>query len=351
MSPFAFTETMDLLRVVEQIQTPTTFLSDIFFKDKESTLQDVFSVEIVKKNRRLAPMLVRGARALGVSREKSTVKLWRPPLIGARRTIGLEDISRRIIGEMPVVSTLTPQDRALKMQADDLRDLLNMLVDRREAMAASLLTTGTIPIRGFADDGTVAEEETIVFDDDWVVSVETPWSNEAATIYDDIKAAVDFIAEETGTLPDIAICGRNIEGYLLKNTQFKEWAKNFRESLTMISLQPKFQSPNARRIGMINSLGLEVYSYLGTYTDDTTGTTKRYIPDDMILIGTSGSGKYLSGRVDLMRDGSWQSYAAENVPYYSFDNNNQTTSLSLYSRCLPIMPVIESVRALEVSGA
>lgn len=350
MTPWSITDSYSLIRVCQQIQTPTTFLSDIFFKDKESTLQDVFSVEIVKKNRRLAPMLVRGARALGVSRDKSTVKLWRPPLIGARRTIGLEDISKRIIGEMPVVSTLTPADRALQMQADDLRDLLNMLVNRREAMAASLLTTGTIPIRGFADDGTVAEEETLILDDDWVVSVETPWSNEAATIYDDIKAAVDFIAEETGTLPDIAICGRNIEGYLLKNAQFKEFAKYFRESLTMMSLQPKFQSPNARRLGLISSLGLEVYSYLGTYTDDTTGETKRYIPDDMILIGTSGSGKYLSGRVDLMRDGSWTSYSAENVPYYSFDNNNQTTSLSLYSRCLPILPVIESVRALEVAS-
>ena len=339
---------MDLLRVVEQIQTPTTFLSDIFFKDKESTLQDVFSVEIVNKNRWLAPMLVRGARALGVSREKSTVKLWRPPLIGARRTIGLEDISRRIIGEMPVVSTLTPQDRALKMQADDLRDLLNMLVNRREAMAASLLTTGTIPIRGFADDGTVAEEETIVFDDDWVVSVETPWSNEAATIYDDIKAAVDFIAEETGSLPDIAICGRNIEGYLLKNTQFKEWAKNFRESLTMISLQPKFQSPNARRIGMINSLGLEVYSCLTKYVDDVTGETKSLIPENGVVIGTSKSGKMLYGRVDLMKGGQFFSYASEHVPMYSYSEDNQTTSLSLFSRCLPIMPVIESVRYLNV---
>lgn len=348
MNPFVFNETMDLLRVVEEIQTPTTFLSDIFFKDKESTLQDVFSVEIVKKKRRLAPMLVRGARALGVNREKSTVKLWRPPLIGARRTIGLEDISKRIIGEMPVVSTLTPADRALQMQADDLRDLMNMLVNRREAMAASLLTTGTIPIRGFADDGTVAEEEAIVFDDDWVVSVETPWSNEAAPIYDDLKAAVDFIAEESGKLPDVMICGRNIEGYLLKNAQFKEWAKNFRESLTMISLQPKFQSPNARRIGMINSLGLEVYSCLTKYVDDVTGETKSLIPENGVVIGTSKSGKMLYGRVDLMKGGQFFSYASENVPMYSYSEENQTTSLSLFSRCLPILPTIESVRYLNV---
>ena len=348
MSPWSITDSYSLIQVVEQIQTPTTFLSDVFFAGKETTMQDVLSVEFVKKHRRLAPMIVKGAGALNVSREQSTVKLWKAPLIGARRTIGLEDISRRIIGEMPVISTLTPEDRALKMQADDLRDLLNMLINRREAMGASLLTTGAIPIRGFADDGQLASEETIVFDADWVVGVETPWSNEAATIYDDLKATVDYIAEESGKLPDVMICGRNIEGYLLKNAQFKEWAKNFRESLTMMSLQPKFQSPHARRLGLISSLGLEAYSYLGTYYDDVTGTVKRYIPDDMVIIGTSGAGKTMFGRVDLQKDGQFTSYSAEAVPYYSYSNDNQTTSLSVFSRCLPILPVIESVRCLEV---
>ena len=348
MQPFAITETYELLKVAEAIKPPVTFLQEIFFADKEQTLQDAFPVEFVKRNRRLAPMLVKGSGALNVARDKSTIQLYKPPLLGARRTIGLEEITRRIIGEMPVVSTLTPGDRALQLQAQDMKDLLEMLTNRREAMAASLLTTGSIPIRGFADDGTVAEAQTIVFDEDWEVSVQTPWSDETAAIYDDLKATVEYIAEETGTLPDVAICGRNIEGYLLKNLQFKEFAKYFRESLTMMSLEPKFQSPHARRLGLISSLGLEVYSYLGTYFDDVSGTVKRYIPDDVIIIGTSKSGKYLFGRVDLMRDGAWTSYAAQDVPYYSFDNNNQTTSLTLFSRSLPILPIVDSVRALKV---
>lgn len=246
MNVFAVTDTYSLLRVVEQIKLPTTFLQSVFFADKEQTLQDVLAVEFIKKHRRLAPMIVKGAGALGMSHEKSTVKLWKAPLIGARRTIGLQDISKRIIGEIPVISTLTPEDRALQLQTQDLKDLLNMLINRREAMAASLLTTGSIPIRGFADDGSIAEEETIIFDEDWVVGVQSPWSDESATIYDDLRGAVEYISEETGTLPDIAICGRNIEGYLLKNLQFKEFAKSFRESLTMMALEPKFQSPNAR---------------------------------------------------------------------------------------------------------
>lgn len=347
MSPFSITETYELLRVAEAIKVPATYLQSVFFKDVEQSLQDVFPVEFVKKQRRLAPVIVRGARALDMSREKSTVKHWRPPLIGARRTIGLEDISRRIIGEMPVVSTMTPQDRALQMQADDMRDLLSMLVNRREAMAASLLTTGAIPIRGFAEDGQIVDEETITFDADWVVSVQTPWSDETATIYDDIKAAAEYIAEETGILPNVMICGRNIEGYLLKNAQFKEFAKSFKDSLNVVSFAPQFQSPNARYLGSINALGLEVYSYLGTYFDDATGTVKRYIPDDMAIIGTAGSGKMLFGRVDLMKAGQFTSYAAEAVPLYSYSEENQTSSLSLFSRCLPILPVLDSVRCVK----
>lgn len=348
MQPFSITETYELLKVVEKIELPTTFLSNIFFADAEETLQDVFPVEIVKKNRRLAPFIVKGSRGFNISREQTQVKMYKPPLIGARRTIGLEDISRRIAGEMPVISTLTPADRALKMQGEDLRDLMNMLTNRREAMAASLLTTGSIPIKGFGEDGQVIAEETITFDADWLVSVETNWSNPAALIYDDLKATVEYIVETTGTLPDVAICGKNIESYLLRNEQFQEMAQSFRENLAIMSIEPRFESPHARRIGMINALGLEVYSYLGTYYDGITGTVKRYIPDDCIIIGTSKSGKMLYGRVDLMKNGQFQSYAASNVPLYTYSDDAQTSSLTVYSRSLPLLPVLESVRCLEV---
>ena len=350
MNPFAYTETLDLLKVVEQIKMPTTFLQGIFFSEKVQTYQDVLPVEFIRKSRRLAPIVVRGARALNMSREQTTVKLFRAPLIGARRQIGLEEITRRIAGEMPVVSTMTPADRALRLQADDLRDLMNMLTNRREQMSASLLTTGSIPIRGFADDGQIVEEQTIVFDADWVVGVETPWSNANAPIYDDLKAAVEYIGEETGVLPDVAICGRNIEGYLLANNQFKEWAKSFRESLNMVSFAPKFQSPHARYLGSINSLGLELHQYLGSYYDDVSGTTKRYLPDDGIIIGTSGAGQMMLGRVDLMKDGQFTSYVGENIPLYVSSEENQNVSLSLFSRSLPILPAIDAIRYLEVTS-
>lgn len=349
MTPWNLTDTYSLIKVVEQFKLPTTFLQDVFFQQEVVTMQDVISVEFIKKHRRLAPYIERGSRGLNMSREKSTVKDWRCPLIGARRTISLADISRRIVGELPVISTMTPEERALRMQTDDLKDLMNMLINRREEMAAELLTTGAIEVRGFADDGQVVDIQTITFDADWLTSVQTPWNNTSATIYDDLKAAVEYIAEETGSLPDIAICGRNVEGYLLKNAQLKEWyAVQNRANLTMMTFAPKYQSPNARYIGSINALGLELYNYLGTYFDDATGTVKRYIPDDVVIVGTSGAGRMVYGRVDLAKDGVWSSYSGANVPFYSHNNDNQTTSLTLYSRSLPIMETIDSVRALKV---
>ena len=349
MTPFSITDSYSLIQICEQIKLPATFLSNIFFPTKDFTMSDIFPVEFIKKHRRLAPFLVKGSRGVNMSRERSKVNLYAAPMIGAKRVIGLADISKRMLGELPIYSTMTPEDRYAKLQADDLKDLKRMLINRREAMASELLTTGQLKVRGFADDGSIVDEDTITFDDDWQVSPQKAWSDPTATIYSDLKTMCDDIAESAGELPDVLIISPNVESYLLNNTELKSWLSMLSNAnLHMLNFAPHYTSPQSRFIGSISSLGLEVYSYGSTYTDDITGTVKKFLPDNFVLIGKAGSGKMLYGRVDIQKQGQWSSYAAEEVPFYSFNDEAQSSSLTVFSRCLPILPVLDSIKCLKV---
>lgn len=348
-NPFLIKDTYELLPIVERIKTPDKFLSTTFFPNEVVTTQDILALEYTKQHRRLAPYLVKGSRGVNMSRERSQVKFYKAPLIGAKRVIGLEDISQRAIGESPIFSTKTPGERAAELQARDLRDLLNMIDNRREQMSAELLTTGKVTVRGYADDGQVVDEAEIEFAAGMPKQT-TAWDGANADIYGDLKTVSETIQESAGMIPTVMVCGGNVEDYLLGNKKILDWLTiPTRQNLTMATLEPRYTNPQVRFIGRLNALNLEIYSYNLTYVDDLTGQTKPFIPADHAIIGVPGNGKMMYGAVNWLDSaGSWQSAAAANVPVYNFSTESQTTSLTVFSRCLPMPEVIEDTICLKV---
>lgn len=349
-NPFAITDTYELLPVVEQIKLPSRFLTELFFPNALQTMSDVLALEYTKQHRRLAPYVTRRSRGVNMSRESSAVKLYKAPLIGAKRVIGIDDISRRVIGETPVYSTMTAQDRAAQLQATDLRDLLNMLENRREEMSAELLTTGKVTVKAFADDGKLSVDDEIEFTAGQPVNVTTAWDNANADIFGDLKTTSEAIQEDAGIVPTVMVCGANVESYLLGNAAIKDWLSiPNRETLTMMSLRPHYTNPQVRFIGRLDALNLEIYSYAATYLDEATGQAKPFLGADTAIIGAPGRGKFMYGAVNFLdQGGQWQSVSASNVPVYNFNTEAQTTSLTLFSACLPVPDVVEDFVCLKV---
>ena len=347
MNPFQITETYDLIRTVEQIKNPASYLLDIFFPNKETLMTDTLPVESMKEGRRLAPFVSKGARALNMSRAGSTVRMYKCPCIGARRTISIEDISLRSFGETPIFSTKTPAQRAAAMQARDLTDLMQMLQNRRAAMAAELLFQGKITVKAYADDGKVPEISTI--DYDMTGAIPRDWTQANATIFKDLQDVSEQIQELTGTIPTLMICGKNVEKYMRDNDEMSKWLFSANvNAINFINYQPRYFSPQVRTLGYISALNLEVVSYLETYEED--GQIKSFVPEDMVLIGVPGRGRQVFGLVSyLEQSGDWNSAAAENVPIYNFDATAQQTNLTVYSRFLPILEDVDDVRCLKVA--
>lgn len=342
-------DTVSLIGVVENIKPSASYLADTYFPNALPTVNtDYIAVEYMSKGRVLAPYISKGSRGVNINRATSRVRSYKPPTVGVRRVIGPEDIRLRAFGEQPIFSTTKPEERLARMQAEDMRDLLDMIANRRNKMAADILQTGKTEIKAYNDDGAVIEQDLIDFDWQGLITPTVTWDNANATIYSDLMNASEKIQEESGYIPTLMLCGKNVEQYLLANTEIKNWLQiPSRENLNMASFSPRYTTPQSRFVGYISALNLEIVSYNETYTDDD-GQVKPFLNPDTVIIGNPGRGRHLTGSILLMENGNFHTYAAPYVPHYVADDNSQTISLSLYSRFLLVPNVIEDFVCLKV---
>ena len=343
-NPFEVRDTVTLLQAMEQIKPPATYLVDTFFSQKMPIANTSFvAVEYRKGKRLLAPYIVRGSKGVNVEREEISAKMYQAPMAGARRVFTISDLEKRQFGEQPIYSPLSPQERAAAMQARDLVDLQGMIRNRQNQQAAEILSTGKTIIKGYADDGKTFIEDEINYNFTNTITPSTVWSSAAANIYDDIQQGIERIAEDTGKLPTMLLCGSGIEKCLLNNKELKEWLGVVnRQNWMLGAVQPKYLAPQTRYIGTISALGIEIYSYYETYVDDS-GQVKPFIAPNQAILITPGMGKQIFGAVSLIEKNSGvQTYAAEMVPHYVDDEINQEMSLAVYSRFIMVPDDIQS---------
>ena len=344
-SIWSITETLDLIRVVERIQQPASYLTDVLFPNVEVITSDVLPIEYVKSHRRLAPYVVRGVQGVDVKREGSTIHLYKAPLTAPRRVLGLEDISRRIIGEQPIVSALTPEDRAAQMLARDLVELQTMVVNRKAQQAAELLQTGKVTVTGYTDEGGQVVD---VIDFQTGGATSKTWDNANADIYSDLHSASETIQAAAGVIPTLMICGKNVEKYLLNNKSLREiMLSASSNAAAFMTYQPRYVSPQVRRIGYLAALDMEIVSYTATYVNEA-GQTVPFIGDDYVIICVPGKGKQMHGAVTLLEGNEWRTYSAEYVPHYSANEAAQTMSLTLYSRFLLVPETVDDYICYKV---
>lgn len=340
---FEIPDTITLINAVELMKTPANYLVNQFFNQKLPTVStDYIACEYRKGKRLTAPYIIEGTRGVDINRQGGFAKYFKAPMVGPRRTLSISDVKNRMFGEQPIFSTRTPQERAAAMLAQDLTEMLAMIENTKNAMAAKILQGEKVVIEGYADDGELVQESEIDFNFTNITTPATKWDNASAKIISDLRAGIEQIAEATGSLPTMLLCGKNVEEYLIKNNELKDWAKNLRENWSMMSIQPRYLSPQTRYIGTLSALGLEVYSYFETFTD-TDGTVKPFIDDDTAILCSPNLGKQASGVINLIdKNAGVQTYASEYVPVYRVDEFAQQISLTVYSRFIMIPSDIES---------
>ena len=330
-----FKDTFTLMQAMDRMKQPSSFLVDTFFPVVPATaVTSKIAVEYRKGARKLAPFVIPGGNGVNTSRLGSKIDFYEPPMMGPRRVLGVDELMQRTFGE-DIYSTKTPEQRANEILARDLVDLQNMVVNRKNKMAADILLTGQCQIDGYGADGKVTKTDVLKFED-WTQKLEptTKWDQANADIYGDLAEMSNSIQENAGIVPDVAICGKNIMNYILGNEAIMKYiAIPNANNLSMMSFQPRLRAPQIMYIGTIMSLNLELYSYMETYVDEN-GQVQSFIGDDDVIIGITGRGKQLHGAVTLVEGNSFKTYVGNYVPAYRANENDNTVSLAMYCRCV-----------------
>jgi len=344
-------DTMSLVQTIEQIKPPARFLVDTFFPNiMPTSLNETVAVEYRKFGRTLAPYVIPGAHAMNVGRTGSVMKVYSPPILGARRILSPSDIIQRDFGENIVNASFSAEERAGRIQARDLSELSGMIENRKNQMASEILTTGKLTLRGFADDGVTPRDDSISFDWNGQITPSIPWNQANADIYGDIQRASEKIQEEAGMIPTVMICGKNVANYLINNAQILKWLSiPSRENFALMTMQPRLESPQIMRIGIIQSLNLEIYSYFETYQDEN-GDLQSYLGSNQAIIGIPKLGSQLYGAIPILEQGSMQfkTYAARMIPVYQANHDAQVVSLTVFSRCILVPTMVDTWTTINV---
>lgn len=141
-------ETAELVHVVQNLKQAQSFLLDRFFPTMVESDTPEVAIDVDDGKRRLAPFcspLVEGK--VVESRQFRTVK-FAPPYIKDKRTPDLMRPLRRAIGERLLGGTQSPIQRMEANIAFELQDQIDMITRRMEWMAAQVLRTGKLVVRG-----------------------------------------------------------------------------------------------------------------------------------------------------------------------------------------------------------
>lgn len=141
-------DTSTLIRVVENLKPPSSFLLDKFFPNTSQSTTEFVTIDIFDGKRRLAPFvnpLQEGKFVEPIGFRSPTFK---PPYIKPKTRLDPTRAVRRAIGERIGGGEMSPAVRQAANLALELEDQINQITRRMEWMASSALVNGAITVVG-----------------------------------------------------------------------------------------------------------------------------------------------------------------------------------------------------------
>jgi hypothetical protein len=330
--------TYSLLQAIAQAYPPQTLFRDTFFPDIKPFVTKTVLMDYKKGNRKMAPFVSKGGGGVNVGRTGFSTKEYEPPMMAPQRPTTNDDVENRTFGEN-VFSTITPEQRAQELRAQDIADLIDMNTRRIEWMCAQLMLYGEFEVSGYADDGETVIIDTVTYPD-WTQKLTLTgtdmWTNTGADIYGILEDMSQKVSRNSGRVPDVSIGSYKTCQKIMQNESILQYLMiPNAQNMSLMSFQPRIVSPGVRRIGFIQSLNLELFAYDGIY-DDAADQIQQYIPDGYFVMGNSGRGSQLFGAVtQLEQDGVRRTYQGANVPKVWNETGKDVQMIRVASKCVP----------------
>ncbi len=298
------------LAAIRQMTPISMFLQTAFVQEGRAVPQEIAIWDVKKGKRRMAPFVGKNVGGVVTSRTGYHTEKIEFPKIAPERPVTMDDLLSRAFGE-GFVSSMTPEQRALQLMAEDLQELREEIACRREWMAAQILFTGKMDLPVYVDGGMVEDNPDYVdFGFANQFTPDTPWDEDGSDIVADMEAMNKIVLAGQGAV-DIIIMAADVKAAMYNNEAYMAKLDNRRFNAGLFT--PEFQGQSLLFLG-VNHLGTPMYEYFGTVVDHT-GTEVKLVPDGKILLGSRKMLHSLYGPITQVEDDrNFRTYLEKEVP-------------------------------------
>lgn len=337
--------TVEMMQAVEAARPCNNFLTRTFFNRSETHVAEKIEIDVQKGKRSMAPFVSPRRGGVVMTREGYETKYIRTPKIAPERLLTTDDITKRTVGEN-IYSRDTPEDRADKLLAKDLLELGEYIERRKEWEARQVILEGGFDVVD-KDEGLDIHVD-YGFENKEILLGSDKWSS-AESDPDSILLEKKLeILKKSGVNPNMMIGDAKTIRLYLNNPKVQKQANIL--NIKDVDIKPRIVDDNITYYGRIDSLNLDIFSFDEWFMNEDTKKEEAMIPEGTIILANSnGIGGLHYGAVTQMEEDGFRTYEAEVVPKYIIDNKNDTETLRLTSRPIPVPDDVSSWYILVVA--
>ncbi len=324
-----YTDTAVLLAAYKQQKAPNTFLQNRYFPDGTVFTTSQVLVEYKDGNQKLAPFVSPEVGGKAVRRDGYKATAYEPAFIAPKRALTIDNLTKKGFGEA-LYGELTPEERAVKITADDLTEMDEMIVRRQEEMCAQVLQENALTMKHYGDDNKVVDTKVIEYFEGTNGAVYTPntnWDSADADILGDVAAIAKILTKRGLPATDV-ILGSEAADAFLNNEKIQKLLDN--RNYNIGTVDPTENFPEATFLGVINCKGrkMNFIQYDATYEDENGADTPYINPKD-IIVTAPGCGVTNYGAITQINFGESmpRTHAEKRVPLYAIKDQVREVAL------------------------
>lgn len=344
-------ETMD--GVVKVLPTTHTFFRDMFFKTVKPEFTEDVRVEFVKGKRKVAPFINIKEKGKVIEKRGYTSETFKTPLVKVKDVTTIEDMLKRLPGELLQNSGLTPLDRGIQLMAEQMTDFDDMITRREEWMCVVAMMNGVIPIVG---EG-VNYEIDFGFTNKGTAAVLWDSTDATPTPHKDLKAAVLKCQKDGYKKPNVCIMEQSAWDAFMEATKKDEWYKQQPQLFDLFAVKPERRDDAVTFMGRLKDPDLDIYVYNEWFIDDWTDPEnpeeKSLMPKGKILLANTNAKYSMYYGLQAFTDQQTQQFR-EVVGTRAADTwiskDPDARFMSLSSRPLPVPHEVDSWYVMTVAA-
>lgn len=317
-------DTLYMLAAVEELTPEPTFFKRRYFPTDLDL--DVFGTSKVladykENNRKAAPFVIPRIGALPVGRGGYSTYELEPGNISISKPLTIDQLMKRNFGES-IMSTATPEERAVRLLMSDLSDLSARISRTEEHLSCETMLNNGCIMRHQSDDPDVYEDIPVRFydgeNDPALFTPQTPWEHSASadkpgTWYYDIIEMVKMLTKRGRSATDLVV-SNDVGNFLAEDPWVLAMMDNRRADYGAVN--PDALTEYVTSLGRFKFGGrlLEIFVNDGTFQDHT-GAETPFLDEGSVIVTAPNCGKGLYGAVTQKEmDNKWHTHAGTRVP-------------------------------------